>query len=149
MRPTAFGALASLVASACGAAPSVPATDPRSPLRLERRIDLPDVKGRIDHLALDEERRRLFVAEYGNGSVDEVDLAAGRVIGRISGLHEPQGIAYLKATQQIVVASGDGSLRFYAAADRREVARLELGDDADNIAVDARNGHVVVGYGGG
>jgi hypothetical protein len=149
MKGIGFIALASLAASSCGAAPSVSATDPRSPLRLERRIDLPAVKGRIDHLAVDEEHWRLFVAEYGNGSVDEVDLAAGRVIDRIDGLHEPQGIAYLKPTDEILVASGDGSVRFYAAGDRREVARLDLGDDADNVAVDGRNGHVVVGYGNG
>jgi len=149
MRRIALAALMSLVASSCGATPSVSAADPRSPLRLERRIELPDVKGRIDHLALDVQGRHLFVAEYDNGSVDDVDLAGGRVAGRISGLREPQGIAYLEPTKEIVVASGDGSVRFYRAADRREVARLDLGDDADNIAIDERNGHVVVGYGRG
>lgn len=139
-----------LMAGACGATPTaVKATDASAPLRLERRIELSNVKGRIDHLALDLEHRRLFVAEYGNGSVDEIDLPSGKVVGRIAGLHEPQGVAYLPGTREIVVASGDGSVRFYAAADRREIARINLGEDADNVRIDARNGHVIVGYGSG
>ncbi len=138
------------MASGCAAAPTtMNGNDPRSPLHLARTIALPNVKGRIDHLAIDLARLHLFVAEYGNGSVDEVDLASGRVVGRIVGLHEPQGIAWLPAQHELVVASGDGSVRFYAGDDRREVARIDLGDDADNVRLDARNGQVIVGFGGG
>jgi DNA-binding beta-propeller fold protein YncE len=66
----------------------------------------------------------------------------------MTGLHEPQGIAVL-ADGQVVVACGDGSVHFYAATDRQEIATLMLGDDADNVRVDPRNGHVVVGFGSG
>ena len=139
-----------LTATSCGAAPtSIAATDPRSPLRLARTIALPDVKGRIDHLALDLEHQHLFVAEYGNGTIDDVDLASGHVVGRIEGLHQPQGVAYLRSEAEVVVASGDGSVRFYSAVDRHEIGRVDLGDDADNVRVDPRNDHVVVGYGSG
>jgi len=143
-------ALAALCsATACHAAPrTVAATDASSPLRLERTIALPTVAGRIDHLAIDPANRLLFVAEYGNGTVDAVDLADGTIAGRIVGLHEPQGVA-VTADGQVVVACGDGSVHFYTAADRREIVTLRLGDDADNVRVDARNGHVVIGYGGG
>lgn len=123
-------------------------TDPRSPLLLERAIPLPDTKGRIDHLAIDLAGRRLFVAEIANGTIDEIDLDAGKVIGRITGLAEPQGVAWLAAERELVVACGDGSVHFYGA-DRRELARIDLGDDADNVRVDPRNGHVIVGYGKG
>jgi hypothetical protein len=123
--------------------------DPRSPLRLVRTIALPDVRGRIDHLSLDQDHNRLFVAELGNGSVDDVDLATGAIVGRITGLHEPQGVAWLAAQQEVAVACGDGSVRFYQGADLKEVANVQLGDDADNIRIDARNGNVVVGYGSG
>jgi DNA-binding beta-propeller fold protein YncE len=138
-----------LAAPACAAPDTVQPSDPRSPLTLRSVIELPAVKGRIDHLAIDLEHRRLYVAEYGNGSVDEIDLAVGRVSGHIAGLHEPQGVAYLPEQQEIVVACGDGTARFYAASDRHEVARIELGADADNIRIDPRNGHVIVGYGSG
>lgn len=139
-----------LCASACSAAPkTMKLSDPNSPLSLKRVIALPDARGRIDHLAIDPAHRRLYVAEYGNGSVDEIDLASGRVTGRISGLHQPQGVAYAPASGEIVVACGDGSVRFYRSGDRHETARLALGDDADNVRIDPRNGHVIVGYGAG
>ena len=136
-------------ASGCQASPRlVSVDDPASPLRLERKIALTNVKGRIDHLALDPAGKALFLAEYANGSVDKVDLATGAVAARISGLHEPQGIAVL-ADGQLVVASGDGLVRFYAASDLHQIASLNLGDDADNVQIDPRNGHFLVGYGTG
>ncbi|MDB5681856.1 MAG: hypothetical protein JWO16_1661 [Sphingomonas bacterium] len=148
--PKIILALAALIcASACQASPrTISPRDSASPLRLERTIALPNVVGRIDHLAIDLRNKLLFVAEYGNGTVDAVDLAAGKVVGRITKLHEPQGVAVL-ADGQVVVACGDGSVHFYSTADRREIATLRLGDDADNVRVDARNGRVVVGYGKG
>src|SRR5262249_52268817 len=36
------------------------------PLRLERKIPLAHVGGRIDHMAIDLDRKRLIVAELGN-----------------------------------------------------------------------------------
>jgi hypothetical protein len=122
--------------------------DPQSPLRLVRTIALPGVRGRIDHMTFDSEHDRLFVAEYGNGSVDEVDLASGTV-HRITGLRDPQGIAWLAKQREVAVACGDGSLRFFRGVDLKEVARISLGDDADNIRLDARNGDLVVGFGSG
>lgn len=144
-------ALVSLTAAtACTAAPKTfNANDPASALKLERTIPLPDVVGRIDHLAIDLPHHLLFVAEIANGTVDVVDLKVGRVAGRIARLHEPQGIAVLPDGQQVVVACGDGTVHFYATTDRHEIAQLSLGGDADNVRIDPRNGHVVVGYGSG
>jgi hypothetical protein len=139
-----------LTATGCAAAPPVfQSTDPHSPLLRQQVIPLPGVKGRIDHLAVDVAGQRLFVAEIVNSSVDEIDLKAGKVIGRISGLKDPQGLAWLADRGELVVACGDGSVHFYSGADRHELARLTPGDDADNIRVDPRNGHVIVGYGAG
>src|SRR4051812_26724997 len=92
-----------------------PAASP--PLTLERTIPLPGVQGRIDHLDLDLAHHRLFVAALGNGSVEAVDLDAGKVSGRITGLREPQGLAWLAGREELVVASGDGLVRFYRGAD--------------------------------
>jgi hypothetical protein len=63
-----------------------------APLALQSKIPLGEVSGRIDHLAIDPKRQRLFVAELGNNSVGVVDLAAGKVMRRIDGLSEPQGV---------------------------------------------------------
>lgn len=139
-----------LTATACHAEPTAMSPDDaRSPLKLVRKIDLPGVAGRIDHLALDPIHNLLFVAEYGNGSIDVVDLAANHVVGRISGLHEPQGVGVSADGNQFVVACGDGTVHFYATRDRRELGSLSLGDDADNVRIDPRNGHTVIGFGNG
>jgi hypothetical protein len=52
----------------------------RAPLVLEAKIPLGEVRGRIDHLAIDVERQRLFVAELGNDTLGVVDLAESKVL---------------------------------------------------------------------
>ena len=120
------------------------------PLVLEGKIPLGEVSGRIDHLAIDTKRQRLFVAELGNDSLGVVDLAAGKVLRRIAGLSEPQGVAYVPFADSVYVANaGDGSVRVLRGDDLAPVGRVELGDDADNVRVDARRNRVIVGYGKG
>jgi YVTN family beta-propeller protein len=65
-----------------------------APLVLEAKIPLGQVSGRIDHLGIDLKRQRLFVVELGNNSLGVVDLAAGKVLRTVTGLSEPQGVAY-------------------------------------------------------
>ena len=119
-------------------------------LELEAKIPLVDVAGRIDHLAFDAGRGRLFVAELGNDSVGVVDVAARKVIHRIGGLKNPQGVGYVPALDLLLVANAsDGSVRFFRGPDYAAAGRIDLGDDADNIRVDAVTNLVYVGYGGG
>jgi hypothetical protein len=121
-----------------------------APLVLETKIPLGDVRGRIDHLAVDLKRQRLFVAELGNNSLGVVDLTAGKVLRTITGFSEPQGVAYVPFTDNIYVASaGDGSVRVLRGEDLAPIGRIELGDDADNLRVDAERKRVLVGYGKG
>src|SRR5215216_1101254 len=120
------------------------------PLELEAKIPLGDVKGRIDHLAFDPKRHRIFVAELGNGSVGVVDLNDRKVIHVISGLKEPQGVAYVPSTDTLYVANGgDGSVRLFKAGDYTAAGIIDLGEDADNVRVDTAGNRVFVGYGSG
>src|SRR3954451_9876870 len=106
-------------------------------LALERKIPLGEVRGRIDHLAIDTKRQRLFIAELGNNSLGVVDLAAGKVLRRIGGLSEPQGAAYVPFADSVFVANaGDGSVRVLGGEDLTPTGRIELGDDADNVRLD-------------
>jgi len=121
-----------------------------APLVLEAKILLGQVSGRIDHFGIDAKRQRLFVAELGNNSVSVVDLTAGKILRRITGLSEPQGVAYVPFTDGIFVANaGDGSVRVLRGEDLTAAERLELGDDADNVRVDTAHKRVLVGYGKG
>jgi len=118
-------------------------------LALERKISLGKVSGRIDHMAIDLARKRLFVNELGNNSVAIVDLQSGQVIRQIDGMREPQGIGYSSETGVAAVASaGDGSVRLFKGDDLTPAGTIELGDDADNIRSDEA-GRLVVGYGSG
>lgn len=132
-----------------GSVPAAP-QPAEPPLQLEGKIPLGAVRGRIDHMALDAERHRLFVAELGNGSMSVVDLEARKVVQRLGGMKEPQGIGYLRASDTLFVANGgDGSVRVFQGPEYAASGRIELGDDADNVRIDAAAGRVIVGYGGG
>jgi hypothetical protein len=129
---------------------ALPSYAAEPPLALERTIALHDVRGRIDHMAIDLPRKRLLVAELGNDSVDVIDLAAGVVAHRITGLREPQGVGYAESADVILIANAkDGSVRLFNAKDFSSAGNVALGDDADNVRIDPRNGLAVVGYGGG
>jgi YVTN family beta-propeller protein len=121
-----------------------------APLVLETKIPLGPVSGRIDHFAVDPGRQRLFVAELGNNSVGVIDLKQQKVLRTIGGLKEPQGVAYVRASDMLYVANaGDGSVRLFQGENFSPVGRIELGHDADNIRVDTRANTVFVGYGSG
>ena len=68
---------------------SAPGAAGPAPLELEATIPLTSVSGRIDYLAIDAKKHRLFVAELGNNSVNIIDVDKGQTIDRITGLHEP------------------------------------------------------------
>ena len=119
-------------------------------LQLQVQIPLADVRGRIDHMAVDLARHRLLVAALGNGSLAVVDLEAQRLDRMTSELSEPQGVGYDPATDALYVANaGDGSVRLFKGSDLFPSGRPELGSDADNIRVDSKEGRVFIGNGDG
>src|SRR5437868_4943373 len=120
--------LAAAIASLALTAGSGLAAENGRALVLEATIALPDVAGRIDHLAIDLGSKRLFIAELGNGTVDIVDLNANKIVHRITGLDEPQGVAYLPKNRLIVVScGGDGMVKFFDAADYSMRGTVALG----------------------
>jgi DNA-binding beta-propeller fold protein YncE len=126
------------------------AAAPAQPLVLEQKIPLGEVRGRIDHLAIDLARGRLFVAELGNNSLGVVDLAAGKILRRIGDLDEPQGVAYDPATDTTYVADGgDGVVHRFKGTELTPLDTIQLGGDADNIRLEPDASRVVVGYGDG
>jgi hypothetical protein len=119
-------------------------------IQLEAKMPLGNVAGRIDHMAVDLKRRRLFIAELGNNTVGVVDLASAAVAHRLSGFDEPQGVAFLAERDTLYVANGgDGSVRIYEGDALAAGRRIGLGSDADNIRFDNKAGRLLVGYGGG
>jgi len=147
MRPFLFAFFC--LTSAC-ALSSAQAPPPTGTLRLEREIPLPGVDGRIDHLAADVAGQRVFVAALGNGTVEIVDVAAGKRVAEIKGLKEPQGVAFVPASGAVYVAGGgDGTVRSFDSHTLNPLREISLGEDADNLRYDAGRSQLLAGYGSG
>ena len=135
---------------ACGLLMGIAFAEEAMPLTLVQTIPMPGVEGRLDHFALDAKEQRLFLAALGNNTVEVIDLAAGKVIHQITGLKEPQGVAFIPETYEVVVANGDdGSVRFFDTATWALVKSIDLKGDADNVRYDSARHMVYVGYGDG
>ena len=121
-----------------------------APLRLIQTIPLPDGRGRIDHMDVDAAGQRLFVAELGNDTVAVIDLQAGKLMGRIKGVAEPQGVAFVPGPDRLFVTSGEtGSVAIFDGATLAPVQEDALDSDADNIRYDPGEREIYVGFGNG
>ncbi len=148
MLPTIQLIVRALVAGVLGQGNTTPLE--AGPLELKSTIELAGVEGRIDHLAVDLARERLFLAALGNDSVEVIDLKAGKQLQSLHGPREPQGIVVLADLDRVVVASGkDGTCEVYDAGSLESVARVDVGDDADNLRYDQQHKRLYVGYGAG
>ncbi len=114
------------------------------------KIPLADVKGRIDHLAVDLTNKRLFVAALGNNTLEVIDLKIGKRIYTIKGLEEPQGVLFISDANKIVVSNGgNGKVDFYDAHSLKLTNTIDFESDADNLRYDAAAKRLYVGYGEG
>jgi DNA-binding beta-propeller fold protein YncE len=121
-----------------------------SGLRMAQTISLPNVEGRIDHMAVDAKGRRLFIAALGNNSVEILDLNTGTHLKRVSGLHEPQGVGFSSEFNKIFIANGKTGVCDMLDGSSFELLKsVKFPDDADNIRYDAKGERVYVGYGDG
>src|SRR5207302_7872837 len=86
---------------------AAPAADPSS-LELVQTIVLKGKAGKLDHLALDARRDRLFLANTANGTLDVIDLKAGALLKQIPGQSGIQGVAYAPDLDRVFVGLGTG-----------------------------------------
>jgi DNA-binding beta-propeller fold protein YncE len=120
-----------------------------SMLQLEATIPLPGVKGRIDHLAVDSKRSRLFVAALGNDTVEVVDLKGNRHERSLSGFGEPQGVLYVAGRDRVYVANGKADRVDILDGASLEIRKRLDAEDADNLRLDVSGTRAIVGYGRG
>ena len=145
----AVAGAALMLALSAGADRSIAYAEEPDPLQLEAKIPLGEVSGRIDHMAVDLQRKRLFVAELENNSLGILDLAGHKLVRTMHGFKAPQGVGYVPANDILYVANGgDGSLRMFEGQDYAAAGQIDLGDDADNVRVDAAGNRVFVSHRG-
>ena len=119
-------------------------------LKLIATIPLPNVSGRIDHLAFDPEHQTVFVAALGNNTVEVVDLKNKKVIRTIQNLDEPQGIAFIPESKHLIVANGGkGECDVFVVGTFQKIRSVKLAGDADNVRYNAASKRIYVGYGSG
>jgi hypothetical protein len=102
---------------------ALPPSSSSSSFSLTQTIIIPNVNGRIDHMAVDIKSQRLFVAELGNNSLDVVDLKEGKRVHNINDddnndrlLNEPQSVVFIPELNRIFVSNGqDGTVGIFDA----------------------------------
>jgi len=119
-------------------------------LRFVQAIPLPGVEGRFDHMAVDLQRQRLFVAALGNNSLEIMNLQNGERLQTIKSFQKPTGIAFAPKLNRIFAASGDGErCEILDSKTFRIVHSTTSLPDADNVRFDDAEERVYVGYGDG
>src|SRR5262249_58045834 len=74
---------------------------------------------------------------------------AGRQISLIPNLDNPQAVYYDAATNHLFVSlGGDGSVKMFDGKTFQLLQTIKYSADSDNLRYDAKNKHVIVGYGG-
>jgi len=121
-----------------------------NPLRLVQTIPLAGVQGRIDHLAVDLPRHRLFVCALGNNTIEVIDLEKAARVHTLTGLGAPQGVAYVPDLNRLVIANDRGGVcNTYDANAWQLISKTDFQDDADNVRYDLAAKRVYVGFGSG
>jgi hypothetical protein len=118
-------------------------------LQLRQTIQLPGVNGRLDHMAVDLEKRRLFVAAVANGTLEVLDLGAGKVINSLTGFKDTQDAVFIGGHfNKLYVSSLDGTLRIFQGESFRLVQALKLEPDPNRLLYDPATDLIYFGYGG-
>jgi hypothetical protein len=121
------------------------ASGSKRPLVLSGSVPLEGVKGRFDHFAFGQ--GRVFVSALGNNSVEVINIFEGIVEHTITGVPNPQGVAFSPETHKLFVASAKGKVYIYDAGSYDLISTVDFEGGADNLRYDSANKRVYVGCG--
>lgn len=121
----------------------------RQALTLVRTIALPEVPGRLDHMGIDLEKKRLFVAAVTNNTLEVVDLAGGKAIKSVTGMKNTQEALFLGGDfNKLYVSSNDGHLRVFQGETFGLVQDFKIEPDSNRLFYDPATNLIYFGYGG-
>ena len=115
------------------------------PLVLSGSVPMDGVKGRLDHFASG--KGRVFISALGNNTVEVINLFGGIVEHTITGVTNPQGVAFSPDANKLFVASAQGKLYIYDGDSFNLITTLDFEGGADNLRYDAATKRVYVGCG--
>ncbi len=97
-----------------------------------RTIQLKGVTGKLDHLAVDSEGQRLFVANKTNNTLDIVDLKSGSLVKQITDQIKVSGVAFSSDLDRIYVGNGSGTCNGFDGKTYQQVFSTQT-PNADNV----------------
>jgi DNA-binding beta-propeller fold protein YncE len=123
----------------------------KSPLALKQTIPVPGLtkEGDFDHLTMDLQGQRLFVAGEDNSVVEILDLAAGKLVHTITDVKAPHSMVYRADLKKLfVVDGGTGEVKIYDTDSYKRTGSIKLREDADSMAYDPSTKYMYVVNGG-
>jgi hypothetical protein len=113
---------------------------PLSPLHT---ITLPNLKGGFNHMSVDPEQLRLFAAAPTNGTIEIVDLKAGKALRSLEG-ERPAAVRFAPEFNQLYATRGQ-SVYIYDGKALDQIAKVDLQSSLDEIQYDPRAKQLYVG----
>src|SRR3984893_7955656 len=118
-------------------------------LRLVQTIPLPGVTGRLDHMGVDLEKKRLFVAAVANNTLEVVDLTGGKVIKSLTGFKDTQDALFLGGDfNKLYVSSLDGHVRVFQGETLSLIQDFKIEPGPNRLFYDPATALIYFGYGG-
>jgi hypothetical protein len=113
------------------------------PLSLLHTITLPNVQGGFNHMSVDPGRQSLFAAAPTTGTIEIVDLKAGKALRSVEG-ERPAAVRFAPEFNQLYATRGQ-SVYVYAGDTLDQVAKVNLGSSLDELQYDPRARQLYVG----
>ncbi|MDE2349753.1 MAG: hypothetical protein KGL92_14715 [Gammaproteobacteria bacterium] len=139
-----------LVAASAGLAAGAAGARSAPPLKLLGRTELPGYTGDFDHLAVDREHQRLYMAAEDHGTLEVFDLKTGAHLRTLTNFETPHGIFLVPGTDRMIVTdSGKAGSRILDRKTLKVLGTIKLAPGADSSSYDASTGRFYIVTGGG
>jgi YVTN family beta-propeller protein len=118
------------------------------PLRLQKSIPLALPEGRLGQLAWDGKEQRLFVPIAAAGTVEVVDIKAGRRLRSIGGFRSPVAVAFAPTLNRVFVSNReDGTVSIIDGKTYAVLSRVVWPGNPTLLRIDPAGKNVFVAYG--
>jgi DNA-binding beta-propeller fold protein YncE len=113
-------------------------------------ISLPNIPGRLDHMAFSAGLKLLVVTARANNSIAVANTTSMKLDRIIGGFSLPNWVALVNQDRALVVTNGgNGTVSIIDPLRFGALARVDLSSNADNLVVDPTTSRLYVGYGNG
>jgi hypothetical protein len=106
-------------------------------------IESKGAAGALDHLYVDGQRGRLFLANQTNNTLDVMDVNENKLLKQVLGQKQTHGVVYVPSLQRVFVGNGDGVCNVLDARDYTVLKSIPV-KSADSVRHDPRTNHVFV-----